>query len=410
MHSRQENNTAIAFMYNHEVFHQVAHSAPILKALLRAYPDYNIDVLSSTEAQKKIVQECLGAELCTSVNFVTLTVSPIFNLPLNIFNKFMPARRYWMLRQNRELFDRYDAIIVPEWTSVMLKTRFGLEGLKLIFTHHGAGDRSVSYNDNIKDFDFVLLPGRKFEGIHLEKGLVRPGNYAVVGYPKFDFTKAATSSIPKLFFNENPVTLYNPHFDPYLSSWYDMGEAVLDFYKSHPKHNLIFAPHVMLFERSFHTSLERKMVRRVKRLAKRFRNCPNIHIDFGSTRSVDMTYTRAADIYLGDVSSQVYEFIETPRPCVFLNSHGAKWEANMHYRHWSFGPVIDDVSALGGALAQSTAQFAKYSAKQKAAFEDTFEMTSAASSMRAAKAISDYLSRFSRSEKDEQLSHLEAAQ
>lgn len=29
-----------------------------------------------------------------------------------------------------------------------------------------------------------------------------------------------------------------------------------------------------------------------------------------------MTYTPAADIYLGDVSSQSYEFLLDPRPCL----------------------------------------------------------------------------------------------
>ena len=38
-----------------------------------------------------------------------------------------------------------------------------------------------------------------------------------------------------------------------------------------------------------------------------------------------MAYTQRADIYLGDVSSQVYEFLLNPRPCVFLNPRRFDW-------------------------------------------------------------------------------------
>ena len=67
-----------------------------------------------------------------------------------------------------------------------------------------------------------------------------------------------------------------------------------------------------------------------------------ILIDTGSERCVDMTYTSAADIYVGDVSSQVCEFLETPRPCVFLNAHQIDWQNNPDFAHWHFGDVVDD--------------------------------------------------------------------
>ena len=50
-------------------------------------------------------------------------------------------------------------------------------------------------------------------------------------------------------------------------------------------------------------------------MPKQLLRAPNLRFDPGSPASTDMTYTRAADIYLGDVSSQVYEFIAEPRPC-----------------------------------------------------------------------------------------------
>jgi hypothetical protein len=54
-----------------------------------------------------------------------------------------------------------------------------------------------------------------------------------------------------------------------------------------------------------------------------------------------MRYTLAADIYAGDVSSQVYEFLLEPKPCVFLNAHGADWQNSPDYPMWRLGEVAD---------------------------------------------------------------------
>ncbi|WP_418151905.1 hypothetical protein AB8615_06425 [Litorimonas sp. RW-G-Af-16] len=376
----------------------MAHSAPTLKELLKRHPKFDVDVVTSTAEQEELVRYCLGESLSARVNFIALRGGERVKLLLKLFNMVMPARRYWMLRQNLEVFRQYDAIIVPEWTSLMLRQRFGLEDLKFIFTHHGAGDRAVSFNRNIREFDFVLLPGQKFEDVHLDQELVRDGDYAVTGYPKFDFVKGGEVAPEPLFDNDNPTVLYNPHFDPHLSSWYEMGEAVMNFFKANTAYNLIFAPHVMLFQRAVHTSVEKRKIRFVKALAEDFKDCPNIHIDLGSQRSVDMTYTRAADIYLGDVSSQIYEFIEERRPCIFLDSHDANWEGNPFYRHWTFGPVIDDISKLPQALETADLTLARYRMAQETGFHSTFDLTQTPSSVRAASAIAGFLNRMAYTE------------
>ena len=64
-------------------------------------------------------------------------------------------------------------------------------------------------------------------------------------------------------------------------------------------------------------------------------------VDLGSERSLDMTYALVADIYAGDVSSQVYEFLATPKPCVFLNAHGLRWKDNPDFPNWDLGDVAE---------------------------------------------------------------------
>jgi hypothetical protein len=86
-----------------------------------------------------------------------------------------------------------------------------------------------------------------------------------------------------------------------------------------------------------------------------------------------MTYTGQGDIYLGDVSSQVYEFIARPRPCVFLNAHGVAWGDDPNYLFWRMGEVIDRIDDLLPALARAPVRFeAEYRAVQVAMAERTF--------------------------------------
>lgn len=394
----------IGFIYNHEVPHQVAHTAPILKEMLIRHPHLKIDVLTSTEDQKWLVRSGLGEALCLKTNFVDLDTTNIDKGLIKAVNAVAPARRIMVLKSNLELLAGYDIFVVPESTSLLLKTQFGLDHLKFVLTHHGAGDRSVAQKSSIREFDFVLVAGEKDEKRHKEHGLIRDGHYAIAGYPKFDFVPHIPENLD-LFGNDNPVVMYNPHFDPHLSSWYDMGIEVLDAFAENPDLNLIFAPHIMLFERKMHTSVEYKRIRLRKSLPKRFENCTNIHIDLGSTRSVDMTYTRYADIYLGDVSSQIYEFLETKRPTIFLNSHNADWAGNPFYTNWTTGPVLDSTESLIDMVRQANETHEEYLPAQKAAFNDTFEFSGGKSSVKAADAIADFVKQETYSE-----AHLEAAQ
>ena len=190
------------------------------------------------------------------------------------------------------------------------------------------------------------------------------GDYALAGYPKFEVIQGFNRPVPRLFQNDRPVVLYNPHFDAAQSSWQTMGLQVLDFFAAHPEYNLIFAPHLVLFKRR---------LRHGAFLPRRYRRVANIHVDLGSSALVDMSYLRAADIYLGDVSSQVYEFLQQPRPCIFLNAHAVDWMDNPAYVHWHLGQVVDRVEPdLHLALQQAGKAQERYRARQEQAFAYTF--------------------------------------
>jgi CDP-glycerol glycerophosphotransferase (TagB/SpsB family) len=148
----------------------------------------------------------------------------------------------------------------------------------------------------------------------------------------------------------------------------------------------------MLFQRKLLASVEHRLLKFRQRIDPRYDRLDHIHIDTGSTRSVDMTYTSAADIYLGDVSSQIYEYIQKPRPALFLNSHDAEWQGNANYEHWNFGPVLDDIADLGPTLEAVSPLSDSFRAAQTRAFAHSFDMDSRESpSQRAALAIAEFL-------------------
>lgn len=383
--------TKIAFLYNHDAAHQVRHSAAVIPALIAGHPAFEVTVLATSDALLDAVREVCGPDIAARCRFEKLGL-PAWHQPFaSVLDAIMPFSRLDHLYSNRARFAGFDAVIVTEGTSLLLKRLRGLGHLKILRIDHGAGDRSIGFTPAFAGNDLVLLPGTKQRDRFLELGYLRPEQIAVVGYPKFDGVNVAAGRLRKFFANNKPVVVYNPHPEPRLSSWYDMGLAVLEYFYRSEAYNLIFAPHVMLFKRRIHATMEGLALRVRRDLPDKYKSCDHIRIDTGSPASIDMTYTLAADIYLGDVSSQVYEFLIEPRPCVFLNAQGAAWQGDENYAFWRFGRVVSDIAGLDRALAGAATDHAVYRPVQQRAFQSTFDLQSVPSSVRAAEAIADFL-------------------
>ncbi len=156
---------------------------------------------------------------------------------------------------------------------------------------------------------------------------------------------------------------------------------ILDFFHRQIEYNLIFAPHVHLFVQKGGEIKET--------IPKKYFEADNIYIDLGSTKSVDMVYTRQADIYLGDVSSQAYEFIIKPRPCIFVDVEKIYNPKDLIYKNWRCGEVINNTSQLSKALTHARDLFEKkYKAIQKkATAENIYTEENSTPTQRIAKAI-----------------------
>ena len=377
----------IGFLFNHDQLHQVAHSLPIALALAEAGTGAEI-ILATTNAriQAEVTRLC-GRALGKTIMLRSLSLQRHWSQMLAaIGSEILPLNKILIYGDNLDFFRSLDILVVAEKTSLILKTRYGLDRLKIVHTRHGAGDRAIGFDKASAAFDHVLVSGKKIRDRLVAEAKVDPARISVVGYPKFDLhTQVPTHS---LLDDGRPLVLYNPHVSPHLSSWYRMGRQVLDWFVEHDEYQLIFAPHVMLYERKFVFTIDRLRINRPRRIEERYLRAPNIHIDLGSRASTTMSYTNRADIYLGDASSQVYEFLVRPRPCVFLDAHGVDWEGDENFAHWAAGPVIRDVASLGPALDRArNDQQSYYRPIQEQMFNYSFDLTETPSSKRAAQAV-----------------------
>ncbi len=381
----------IGFLFNHDAVHQVAHLAPIIVFLRQLFPDVEVHALVTSKAQEQRLLEITANTSESVFEIIRLNTPPLLQSLFRLFNNIAPLQRLYILNRYKALFEKLDCLIVPEMTSTRLKTHLGLKSTPLILLPHGAGDRAIGFSEEIKHFDYVLLSGSKVRDRMLKNGLIRRDNHCLVGYPKFDTVNTSESGRKRFFDNDKPVVLYNPHFDAHLSSWYRMGIDVLDYFSRHPQYNLIVAPHVMLYKKKVHVSLQKHALKIVRAIPDKYFHYDNIKIDTGSEASVNMSYTINSDIYLGDVSSQVYEFLMIQRPCIFLNAHNADWSDNPDYYHWHCGPVLHKVSDLSATFENIHSIQARYRNIQARRFRETFDLTATSSSVRAAQSIMSFL-------------------
>jgi len=380
----------IGFLFNHDQAHQVAHSLPIALDLIVRHPDLPVTVASTNELIEAEIRRIAGKNF-DRLNPVRLTLRSAARRQLaGWLDPVAPARKLAVYGDNLAFFRSLGALVVADKTALLLKTRYGLDRLKMVHSRHGAGDRAIGFNAESAKFDLILVSGAKIRDRLIAEAAVRPEQIAIVGYAKFSLLPAVRSRLP-LQANGRPTVLYNPHPSPQLSSWYRMGPAILDYFRRSDRYNLIFAPHVMLFRRRVAVSIEPPRIRFPGRIAPAVREVPHILVDLGSPASIDMTYTRAADIYLGDASSQIYEFLHTPRPALFANPNHLPWQNDPNFAHWRSGPVFTRIDELDAALAAAVAGQARYKEEQRRLFDYSISLTDTPSPARASDAIAAML-------------------
>ena len=293
-----------------------------------------------------------------------------------LFKKRLHPRVQDIIRKNLRKLLSNDALVMTDKHMLQYQNK---NRPKYISIGHGAGDRATAFKSRYKDFDFLLISGEAKWKRMAAEGIVSEQNGRVIGYAKFDSTLKMDNKT-NFFHDKKPVVMYNPHFNSKESSWNKWGEDILDYFYNSQDYNLIFAPHILLFSKTN------------KGIAKKYYHAQNIHIDLGSQNLTDMSYTRIADIYLGDVSSQVYEFIGYKnRPCIFLNPNQEKWIKNKNFRMWNMGDVVSNINNFASTIKNAENHFINYENTQNIYSKETFATSDIPASQRAAEAIIEFM-------------------
>lgn len=378
----------VLFLFNHDAAHQAAHIAGIMSELVLGHPQVETIAATGNPAIEAQVRKLVSQAAADKLTWADLSLGSAQEALLALPNRILPAKRLARLRANEDLFASVDALVSTERTCLRVKSRLGAKAPLFIYVPHGSGDRNVAYHPDLKRFDFHLLSGQKLVDEMVAHGLAREDQCRIIGYAKFDTVPAGGER--DLFENGKPTVLYNPHFDPHLSSWYGMGPELLEAMAGMPdRFNVVFAPHVMLFRKKLHISPEYRMARLRPDIPDSVKHLDNVEIDVDSPALFDMTYTTNADIYVGDVSSQVYEFLRKPKPVIFVDAAGQGEEA---YPFWANGPVAGCVGSVMAALDRWEDVAEQYRDTQRELFQYTIDHDPQRSaSRRGAEAIAGIL-------------------
>lgn len=260
------------------------------------------------------------------------------------FTSLIPEKVLFL--KYKKLFSTYDAFVTTMFGDLSLKEIFGFKQAKYIWTTHGVINRAYSFNPRIKNFDLFFIVGKYEYNIRKKLNQLTPTNHAITGYIKNDVINKI--DIPVFFKNKNPTVVYNPHWEKSLTSFKIYGKQIFDFFANRSDFNLIFAPHYILTQRN----------PTYRQLALQYKDYPNILVDLGSERCNDMSYTKYADVYIGDASSQAMEFIfYRSRPCIYLDAHELDNNEQERPLSWDLGTVVTEVNNFAQLLQIAEKEF-----------------------------------------------------
>jgi hypothetical protein len=365
----------VAFLFLGEML-LVPHLYPIVESLAGVC-DLDIDLWVSTSVHEALLAGWI-ADLANPR--VRIRRAPGFRrLPAGLpgRNPPLPSKLPLLARLIPRLLTA-DVVVCAEQTSLWAPRLLPLP-LRFVKTSHGVGSMSARDDPRRRAAWLTLVPSELERETYLARGF-DPDRIVATGYVKSAFRQRSHAA--PLFPEQRPTVLYAPHWQRRRSSWWDWGEEVLRQLSSSGRYNVIFAPHQRLVE----TAPELLEIIAAIR-------APHVHCDLDSFAMVDGSYTAAADIYLGDTSSQLLEFLARPRPCVFLNPARVAWPEDPAYAQWTCGEVIDRLEDLAPALARSQRDHALYTATQTAFAQASLGETGPTVADRAASAVLSALPR-----------------
>jgi len=361
--------TEVAFLFLGETL-LIPHLFPVLEALAAAAPERRIDAWVATSMHRDLLREWLGPDTAVRIRrapgFRDLGAWPAGRNPP------LPAKLPLLARLAPRLIGTR-IVVSAEQTSLWIPTLLPMRA-RFVNILHGAGSM-MNRDDRRRKAAALTIVAAQREREALAAHGVDPATIAVIGYIKAGFRQRTHAGLG--FAGDRPTILYAPHWQRHRSSWWDRGETAVREIVDAGRYNLIFAPHQRLVEKA----------PGLRAFAQDLAGRDHVHVDLDSFAMVDGSYTAAADLYLGDTSSQVVEFLMRPRPCVFLDPRGVDWVGDPSYAMWQAGEVVTDPDGILAALDRATARHPGYVAAQRAFAAASLGDASGAAPARAAAAI-----------------------
>ena len=377
--------TDVAFLFLGETL-LIPHLFPVLEAMAATAtgpatgpgpglrPGLRIDAWVATSMHEGLIRGWLG-----EATPVRIRRAPGFR-DLGAWeagrNPPLPAKLPLLARLAPRLL-RTRVVVTAEQTSLWIPAMSPTRA-RFVNILHGAGSM-MNRDDRRRRAAVLTIVAAERERQALAAHGVDPGSVAVTGYIKAGFRQRSHAALA--FAQDRPVVLYAPHWQRHRSSWWDWGEAAIRRLLAMDRYNLVFAPHQRLVEKA----------PEVRDFAATLSGRGDVHVDLDSFAMVDGSYTAAADLYLGDTSSQVVEFLMRPRPCVFLDPRGVAWAGDPSYDMWAAGEVVTDLDRMPAAIDGAQARHPAFLAAQRAFATDSLGETGGAAPHRAAAAILDVL-------------------
>jgi hypothetical protein len=337
----------VAFLFLGETL-LIPHLWPIVEALAARAPDLPIDCWIATS-----VHEALLGRWSAGLSNVRLRRAPGFKTVADAEsgrNPPLPVKLPLLARLAPRLWTTPIAVCA-EQTSLWLPALLPFHPTRFVKTAHGAGSMSARDDRRRRAATLTLVPSAQERAAFLVRGFP-PERVVTTGYVKAGFRHRTPARA--LFGDEKPILLYTPHWQRNRSSWWAWGPQIVNMLAAQSRFNVILAPHQRLVETA----------RDVTQTLAAVGQLPHFHVDLTSFATVDGSYTAAANIYLGDTSSQVVEYLAEPRPCVFLNPGALDWRATDDHGFWECGDVVDRLDALPGALESAFERHAVYRQRQ----------------------------------------------
>jgi len=363
------SRTDVAFLFLGETL-LIPHLYPVLEALADGAPGLGIDVWVATSMHERLIGGWLGTR-----PRVRIRRAPGFR-DLGAWeagrNPPLPAKLPLLARLAPRLWGT-KVVVSAEQTSLWIPTILPTP-TRFVNILHGAGSM-MNRDDRRRKAAALTIVAADRERAALAAHGVDPATIAVTGYIKAGFHQRSHAALP--FAGVRPVVLYAPHWQRHRSSWWDWGEQAVRAILGSGRYDLVFAPHQRLVEKA----------PEVRAFAESLAGRADVHVDLDSFAMVDGSYTAAADIYLGDTSSQVVEFLMRPRPCVFLDPRAIAWQGDPSYAMWAAGEVVTAIDALLPTLDRAAGRHGGFVAAQRAFAADSLGDSSGAAPGRAAEAI-----------------------